>query len=67
MATSAERLAIVQDAIDSLISGRVKSYTIAGRTVTYLDLKDLRAQEEMLKAEVGGGMAENLVEFEEVL
>jgi len=67
MATPAERLQIVRDAIDALITGRVRSYTIAGRTVTYLDLKDLRAQEEMLAAEVSGGVAENLVEFEEVL
>ena len=50
MATTAERLTNVQDAIDALISKRVASYTVGEHSHTYLELDSLRDLERELLA-----------------
>lgn len=48
-ATYVARLAEVQAAISSLLSGEAQSYTIDGRTVTKLDLAELYKIENDLR------------------
>lgn len=49
--TVAEMLTSVNEAIKALTDGRVKSYSLGGRLVTYLDLKDLMQLRDQLQAE----------------
>jgi len=65
MATLQEMLTEVETAISQLVTG-AKSYTIAGRTVTKTDLKELRAWRSELKQEIGqaeGGAARTYMGF----
>jgi spore germination protein YaaH len=61
----AARLALVQAAINSLLSGGMQSYEIDGQKVTALDLEKLTREESRLVAKVkrAGGQsgARNLV------
>lgn len=55
-------LATVNSAIEAIVSGRVQEYRIGARTVTYVDLKELRATRDDLERRItntasGGGIA----------
>jgi len=55
MATSAELqtyLSNVESAINALVVGRAKSYSIAGRSYTYQDLSELRNWRKELQNEI---------------
>lgn len=64
MATAASLLTAVETAIESLLTGKLQSYEIEGRTYTFLDLAELRVMRKQLLREVallarrktGGGM-----------
>lgn len=45
-------LAMIEAAIEALLTGGASSYSIGSRTVTKLDLADLMEQRRMLQAEV---------------
>ena len=40
------------DAVSALISGRVQSYTLGNRSLTYANLKDLRALQDDITARI---------------
>lgn len=48
----AARLALVQAAIEAILTGQAESYTIEGQTVTKLQLPWLRREEERLQARI---------------
>lgn len=48
----AARLALVQAAIDALLTNKMREYDIDGQQVNYLDLKDLQAEETRLIAKI---------------
>lgn len=48
MATSASLLALVEAAIEALVTGGAESYSIGSRSVTKLDLAELFKQRDML-------------------
>lgn len=50
--TAAEELALINTAIESILTGKVQSYTINGRAVTRLDLADLWQRKKELEAAV---------------
>ena len=50
--TTREKLAEVREAIHDLMVGRISSYQIGRRTITYYKLADLRAYERTLLAEL---------------
>lgn len=52
MADTAELLSTVEDAIDSLVTGRVQSYEVEGRSFTYVDLRELRLMRSQLRREL---------------
>lgn len=60
MATPAQLLTQIENAITALLSGGVSSYSIGSRSVSSLDLPTLFDQRRMLQQEVdresGGGM-----------
>jgi hypothetical protein len=61
MATAASLLALIDAAIEALLTGGASSYSIGSRSVTKLDLPDLFEQRRILQSEVdressGGGM-----------
>lgn len=51
MATAASLLALIDTAIEALITGGHSSYSIGARTVTKLDLPALFAERRMLQQE----------------
>lgn len=50
--TDTELLAATRAAIDALTTGKVKSYTIGDRTVTYHDLSELWTQVSRLESRI---------------
>ena len=52
MADSATLLSHVEDAIASLTQGALQSYTIEGRTFTFVDLGELKRMRRELRREV---------------
>lgn len=52
MATAASLLALIDSAIEALLTGGVESYSIGSRSVTKLDLADLFAQRNLLQSQV---------------
>lgn len=52
MATAASLLALVDTAIENLISGEHESYSIGARSVTRLDLQSLFNERRILQQEV---------------
>ncbi|HUS40099.1 MAG TPA: hypothetical protein VMX74_11640 [Pirellulales bacterium] len=52
MATAATLLALIDTAIEALITGGHESYSIGARSVTKLDLKDLFAERRILEQQV---------------
>lgn len=52
MVDYAARLALVQAAIEALLSGGMQSYRIEGQEVTRLDLKTLQDEERRLVAKI---------------
>lgn len=60
MASAASLLALIDSAIEALITGGHSSYSIGARTVTKLDLPALFAERRMLQQEAeresGGGI-----------
>jgi hypothetical protein len=52
MADTAELLSTVETAIDSLVTGKVQSYQVEGRSFTYVDLRELRLMRTQLQREV---------------
>ncbi len=66
--TDAQLLAATREAIDALTTGGAASYTVAGRSVTKIDLPALWRQVDILEARVeraaGGGRA-SVVRFGE--
>ena len=52
MATAASLLALIDAAIEALLTGGASSYSIGSRSVTKLDLADLFEQRRILQAEV---------------
>lgn len=61
MATAASLLALIDAAIEALLTGGASSYSIGSRSVTKLDLPGLFEQRRILQSEVdressGGGM-----------
>ena len=51
MATASSLLALVDSAIEALLTGQHESYSIGARTVTRLDLADLFEQRRILQSE----------------
>jgi hypothetical protein len=52
MADTAELLSTVETAIDSLVTGKVQSYQVEGRSFTYVDLRELRLMRTQLRREL---------------
>jgi len=52
MASAATLLALIDAAIEALLTGGASSYSIGSRSVTKLDLADLFAERRILQAEV---------------
>lgn len=52
MASSAELLALIDSAIDALLTGGASSYSIGNRSVTKLDLPALMTERRMLLTQV---------------
>lgn len=67
MATAAERLQIVRDAIDAILTGgAIQSHSINGRDVTKCSLSELMQLERKLERDVnaGKGLQRNLARFQ---
>ena len=60
MASSASLLALIDGAIEALLTGQHSSYSIGARTVTRLDLSQLmeerRILQQAVERETGGGI-----------
>lgn len=56
-------LATVEDAILQLVSGKVSSYAIGSRNITYNNLNDLIALRDKLRSELCGGIQINVATF----
>lgn len=52
MASAASLLALIDAAIEALLTGGAQSYAIGSRSVTKLDLADLFEQRKLLQLEV---------------
>jgi hypothetical protein len=52
MATTASLLALIDTAIEALLTGGASSYSIGSRTVTKIDLPSLMSERRMLRSEL---------------
>lgn len=67
MATAAERLQVVRDTIDAILTGgAIQSHSINGRDVTKYSLSELMQLERKLERDVnaGKGLQRNLARFQ---